>query len=236
MAQTIEGAKKVAAKKAMVSVAVYNRFIGQGNKWCSGCKKWHARISLGKDSSRFDGLAAQCILWRKKIYSDTYVPKPPLPNGRKFSPPRDGDKSQARHRINYYVVLGLIPSPNSLPCHDCGHIYKPGKIRHEYGHYKGYGAAHHEDVQSVCRICHTKRFVERGEGKLKTKRRSPSVNPKPQPGEDNPSAKLTWKKVDFIRKSFASGTQAECLADEFKVSKSSIYTICRGESWRKNQR
>lgn len=72
-------------------------------------------------------------------------------------PPRDGDKEQARHRINIEVRTGRRPHPNSLPCVDCGHVWKKGERRHEYDHHKGYAAKHHHDVEAVCTICHAKR-------------------------------------------------------------------------------
>lgn len=76
----------------------------------------------------------------------------PAPN-----PPRDGDKAQARQRINVLVRTGKIPHPNTLPCVDCGHVWSNGQRRHEYDHHRGYAAAHHYDVQVVCTDCHAKR-------------------------------------------------------------------------------
>lgn len=72
-------------------------------------------------------------------------------------PRRDGDKVQARQRINALVRSGQIPKPNALPCTDCGHVWKLGERRHEYDHHKGYGAEHHLDVEAVCKACHVKR-------------------------------------------------------------------------------
>src|SRR3546814_10218569 len=70
-------------------------------------------------------------------------------------PPRDGDKVQARQRINVEVRTGHRPHPNTLPCVDCGHEWKPGERRHEYDHYLGYAAAHHYDVEEVRSEEHT---------------------------------------------------------------------------------
>lgn len=71
-------------------------------------------------------------------------------------PPRDGDKKQARQRVNVEVAHGRRPHPNSLPCADCGHIWKPRAARrHEYHHHRGYGAAHHLDVIPLCTRCHS---------------------------------------------------------------------------------
>lgn len=71
--------------------------------------------------------------------------------------PRDGDKKQARQRINVEVRTGYRPHPNKLPCEDCGHIWEEGERRHEYDHHKGYDAEHHSDVEAVCTSCHAKR-------------------------------------------------------------------------------
>lgn len=36
-------------------------------------------------------------------------------------------------------------------------MWRPGERRHEYDHHKGYGPAHHLDVQAVCTLCHATR-------------------------------------------------------------------------------
>lgn len=77
--------------------------------------------------------------------------------GPKPYPPRDGDKKQARQRVNVEVRTGHRPHPNKLPCSDCGHIWRKGERRHEYDHYKGYAAKHHYDVEPVCTLCHARR-------------------------------------------------------------------------------
>ena len=73
------------------------------------------------------------------------------------SPPRDGDKIQARQRVNVEVRTGHRPHPNTLPCTDCGHRWAPGERRHEYDHHLGYAPEHHYDVEPVCTPCHAKR-------------------------------------------------------------------------------
>jgi len=75
----------------------------------------------------------------------------PAPN-----PPRDGDKAQARLRINVEVRTGRRPRANALPCVHCGHLWIPGDRRHEYHHYKGYGANNHYAVEVACTTCHAK--------------------------------------------------------------------------------
>lgn len=73
------------------------------------------------------------------------------------SPPRDGDKKQARQRVNVLVRTGRLAHPNTLACVDCGHVWSDGERRHEYDHHKGYEAEHHYDVEPVCTTCHAKR-------------------------------------------------------------------------------
>jgi len=68
--------------------------------------------------------------------------------------PRNGDKRQARQRINVEVRTGYRPHPNSIPCHVCGHM--GDDRRHEYHHHKGYDAANHYDVIPLCTLCHAK--------------------------------------------------------------------------------
>ncbi len=79
----------------------------------------------------------------------------------RFGPPpapsRDGDRKQARQRINVEVRTGRRPHPNTLPCTDCGHIWFEGERRHEYDHHLGYAGKHHYDVEPVCTRCHTAR-------------------------------------------------------------------------------
>lgn len=72
-------------------------------------------------------------------------------------PPRDGDRRQARQRINVEVREGRRPHPNTIPCADCGHVWVEGERRHEYDHHLGYAAAHHYHVEAVCTICHARR-------------------------------------------------------------------------------
>lgn len=79
-------------------------------------------------------------------------------------PPRDGDKIQARQRINVQVRRGERPHPDTLPRTDCGHVRKDHTDRrHQYDHFLGYAPEHHYDVQPVCVPCHGKRALARGE-------------------------------------------------------------------------
>lgn len=78
-------------------------------------------------------------------------------SGPRAHPPRDGDKIQARQRINVEVRTGRRPHPNQIPCADCGHVWSEGERRHEYDHYLGYSSEHHYDVEAVCTKCHAQR-------------------------------------------------------------------------------
>lgn len=65
MAQTIEGAIKIAAKKAGLSVEQYKALIDQGSKKCSECKEWRPASEFGTDQSRYDGLDTKCCYCRR---------------------------------------------------------------------------------------------------------------------------------------------------------------------------
>ena len=162
MAQTFEGAQKIAAAKAGVTLTEYKNQVERGFKWCYLCCKFESQDKFAKDSSRYDGLAAACRNASNARARSKYKPTPKPSKGRSFVPARDNDKSQARRRINYFVEQSILPHPNSLPCVDCGHVYPKGRIRHEYDHYLGYEAMHHEHVEAVCSKCHHRREEVRG--------------------------------------------------------------------------
>jgi hypothetical protein len=113
------------------------------------------------DKSRGDGRSASCLASRRTHYSRTYVHKPRPDAGRRFKPARDGDRQQARRRIDHLIAIGRITDPDKLPCVDCGH--SGTARRHEYDHYLGYAAEHHEHVEPVCSKCHATRSIRRGE-------------------------------------------------------------------------
>jgi hypothetical protein len=95
----------------------------------------------------------------KIAWTDSTLRRPgPAP-----APARDGDRLQARQRVNVEVRRGWRPHPNDLPCVDCGHEWAPGQRRHEYDHHLGYAAEHHLDVEPVCTVCHRRRCTERHE-------------------------------------------------------------------------
>lgn len=160
MAQTHIGAMKVLARKARLDLREFQNRIQRGLKWCYKCRDWRPRRVFQLDRSRWDRRCALCKSCRSKEQKSRYRPKPRISKkGCRFKPIRDGDKLQARARVNHLVKIGLLPDPDSLPCFDCG----DRKKRHTYDHYLGYSAKHQEDVQSTCYKCHAERSKERGE-------------------------------------------------------------------------
>src|SRR5208337_5015918 len=109
MAQTIIGARKIAAKKVGITVAQYAAKQAKGMKWCVLCRSWHAVSMFGEDSSRRAGLVPSCKESKNQRIRARYQKKVRAPRGGRMTPPRDGDKKQARHRVNYFISAGLIP-------------------------------------------------------------------------------------------------------------------------------
>lgn len=154
------GAKKRAAAYLGLTLDEYRSKQAVGLKRCTSCREWKSVDQFCSDRSRGDGLATKC-----KSCSYQRIDREPLPSinpstGRPGPMPavgRDGDKKQARQKVNLEVREGRLAAPNSLPCVDCGHIWEPSGIRHEYDHFLGYAAEHHYDVEAVCSRCHHKR-------------------------------------------------------------------------------
>ncbi len=161
MAGTYIGTWKQAAKRAGLSLDDYLARKDAGEKWCVGHKALHPQTAFPKDASRPDGLATVCGEFRRQRARDRYIPRPgPHRFGPPPSPARDGDREQARRRVNALARRGRIPPPSELPCVDCGH--QGDDRRHEYDHHLGYGSEHHLDVQPVCTRCHAAREERRG--------------------------------------------------------------------------
>ena len=124
-------------------------------KWCTSCKAEHPISAFGKDVTRGDGLAARCLASRR-----VKVRKPQTGRlGRRqwLVQTRDGDKKQARRRINYLVEQGRIPRPDDLPCTDCCDELYINHYRHEYDHARGYDGENQLYVEAVCSRCHHNR-------------------------------------------------------------------------------
>lgn len=164
MSQTVIGAAKINANRLGMTLQAFLR-RSKKSKWCTYHKAWHPRPAFHADGSRRDGLANTCKQAHSQQARDRFRRTykrvgrmGPIPD-----PARNGDKLQARARINHQVQKGLRPSPNTLPCFDCGHVWKRRQPRHEYDHYLGYESQHHNDVQPTCSKCHARRTRERGE-------------------------------------------------------------------------
>jgi hypothetical protein len=161
MAQTKEGAEKICAAKIGMSAEEYRGRVLGGEKWCYRGSHWLPVDSFGSDSSRHDGLTAICLPCKREFNKSKYVSRPKVSKmGCRFAPVKDGDKKQARARVNFLVRTGRMLNPNCVPCFDCGHTGEDR--RHEYDHFQGYAAEHQECVQVVCTTCHTKREMKRG--------------------------------------------------------------------------
>lgn len=158
---SVVGARKAAARRVGLTLTEYDARVLAGLKWCIGCKDWHPVEDFAVDRSRGDGRMPTCFDARRARYRATYVPSPRPEPGRRYAEARDGDTKQARGRVNYLITAGLLPAPNGVPCVDCGHVWAPGKCRHEYDHHLGYAAEHHEDVEAVCMYCHHARTQRR---------------------------------------------------------------------------
>lgn len=162
MAQTKEGAEKIASQKCGLSVEEYRRRVAIGEKYCYACRRWKLIGTFGADASRHDGHAAVCIECRSEKAKARYVPRQRKSKlGERFTAVREGDREQARYRVNHLIKIGRLAKPGNLPCFDCGHTGKDR--RHEYDHFEGYSAEKQECVQVVCTVCHSNRSRLRGE-------------------------------------------------------------------------
>lgn len=148
------GVEKIAAGRVGLSLDEYRAKVADGQKWCTSCKAWHVVSTFGVDLSRGDGLAAACLESR-------HVKQLSLHMWRQrrgwIKATRDGDKRQARARINYLVDSGAIPDPEELPCMDCGDGVFGHSYRHEYDHARGYDGDNQLYVEPVCSKCHHNR-------------------------------------------------------------------------------
>lgn len=162
MDEPMGGVAAAAARRIGCDIETYTARVSSGMKWCSSCREWHARTAFNKDPQRGDGLASSCARSCAEAGRARYQPKARPPKGRSYVSARDGDKDQARRRVNHLVSVGMLSAPNTVPCTDCGHIHTEGERRHEYDHFLGYAAEHHEHVEAVCTTCHHAREAARG--------------------------------------------------------------------------
>src|SRR5579862_2651674 len=103
MGQTKEGAQKAAAFYFGISHEELLSRQAAGLKHCSRCKEW-IRIELfGRDRSRGDGRSSicnHCKAKKSKTERPPVMPEDRKPMGPAPAPERDGDKLQARARVN----------------------------------------------------------------------------------------------------------------------------------------
>lgn len=161
MAGTRLGGIKAAAIRIGINFEEYKSRFNSGQKWCSGCKRWHGRQKFANDASRSDGLSATCREHHNARNRKSYKPKPGLRFGPLPSLDWSGDKKEARAIVNRLVVKGELPNPNGIVCADCAHI--GDDRRHEYDHHLGYEPRFYLAVEVVCSKCHHRRAAERGE-------------------------------------------------------------------------
>lgn len=118
MALTSEGALKIAAGKTGCSVNEYLHFRSSGKKFCMLCRVWLPIEEFHKDSSRYDGLSPSCVTCRLQWQRRRHIKKPV--EGRRYGPlpnlARDGDKQQARKRVQALRRNGRLPNPQDIAC------------------------------------------------------------------------------------------------------------------------
>jgi hypothetical protein len=129
------------------SVVLGKNIFKNGNRVLSGVqlvKPGHRLLFSTKIQERYDGKNNKCKSCSRAKDRQRYKPVPldlQKPRGFAVHPPRDGDKQQARNRVNREVAKGKLPHARTVPCTDCGHI---GSDRlHEYDHYLGYASINH---------------------------------------------------------------------------------------------
>lgn len=135
------GITKVAAKKIGISYEDYIKKINEGLKWCTSCKQWKPREFFGIDKSRGDGLRAPCFDCSRVKYRKS----------RGLLAPSEKIQQAASNVIRTLIRQGKLPSPDTIPCIDCG------KKAEVYHHHLGYNKSHWADVVALCKSCHHKR-------------------------------------------------------------------------------
>ncbi len=114
-------------------------------RWCEvTAKRWEAET--GQEAKLMRG---------GEVITHAFDHETPAEPARR-TPARDGDKRQARRRVQTLIDNGTLPRPDAVTCVDCEDA--PGR---EYDHHLGYGADHHEDVEALCAACHHKREADR---------------------------------------------------------------------------
>lgn len=121
---------------------------------CSACRRALPREAFFVDRSRPGGVSFVCRECRNTKARARYIKKGRPGRRGWLVATRDGDKRQARRRVNYLVEKGLIPHPDALPCMDCADSVFTDRLRHEYDHARGYDGDNQLYVEPVCSRCH----------------------------------------------------------------------------------
>lgn len=112
----------------------------------------------------------------------------------------------------------------SIDCPKCG---SPDRVLRK-GRYKSKGEGFHRCKCHVCNVSFTRYIPEEADGKPMP----PEAARKPvNQGERHPQSKLTARQVRDIIALKESGSKAEDLAEQFKVSKGAIVGILTGQTW-----
>lgn len=122
---------------------------------CSACALVKPLSEFAIDRSHANGHTSVCRECRNAQQRAKYTRKPARSRrGILLAPTRDGDKRQARRRINHLVESGQLPRPEEVGCMDCGDMQGFGAARHEYDHARGYDGENQFYVEPVCSHCH----------------------------------------------------------------------------------
>jgi hypothetical protein len=122
---------------------------------CSSCSETKPLESFALDKTHANGRTSVCRDCRNAKQRAKYVRKPACSRrGVLLAQTRNGDKKQARRRINHLVETGQLPRPEDLGCMDCGDAQGFNAARHEYDHARGYDGANQLYVEPVCSVCH----------------------------------------------------------------------------------
>lgn len=96
MAQTPEGARKSAAKRAGLTLEAYMAKIAAGEKHCTRCKEWRSVNLFGSDASRPDGRAYTCLVCRRVPERKETKGRPGYFKGKTHTPEAKALMSEAR--------------------------------------------------------------------------------------------------------------------------------------------
>lgn len=178
MAQTPEGATKLAAKRRGISVEEYLSHKNNGERWCSRCLQWKEGLEFPKNAGPKNANSCTCLACRRVKIQKSRKGQESAFNGKTHTDeakqrmaeahsgernhkwkggvsyrktPRDPAHTKAKRIVNHAIKAGRLARASTLPCFDCS------KAAKEYHHHYGYDPEHWLDVIALCRKCHLKR-------------------------------------------------------------------------------